>query len=162
MSEKPQPDAISVTVRWAWSGSFRALWQRSSRRDWTRRAIDVPSWASRTSVALDDFGTGYASLSHLKQFPVNVIKIDHSFVSDVETDAGNAAIVKAMLSLGQSLGIRVVAEGVETASQASFLREHGCDVGQGYHFGRPMPAGEAEHFLTSWKPDPLIPRPCEP
>jgi len=109
------------------------------------------------SVALDDFGTGYASLSHLKQFPINVIKIDRSFVSDVETDAGNAAIVKAVLSLGQSLGIRVVAEGVETASQASFLREHGCDVGQGYHFGRPMPAGEVEHFLTSWKPDPLIP-----
>lgn len=114
------------------------------------------------SVALDDFGTGYASLSHLKRFPVNVIKIDRSFVSDVETDAGNAAIVKAVLSLGQSLGIRVVAEGVETASQASFLREHGCDVGQGYHFGRPMPAGEAEHFLTSWKPEPLIPRPGEP
>ena len=113
-------------------------------------------------MALDDFGTGYASLSHLKQFPVNVTKIDRSFVSDVETDAGNAAIVKAMLSLGQSLGIRVIAEGVKTASQASFLREHGCDVGQGYRFGRPMPAGGAEHFLRSSEPAPLIPRPCEP
>jgi len=67
-----------------------------------------------------------------------------------------------MLSLGQSLGIRVVAEGVETASQASFLREHSCDVGQGYYFGHPMPVGEAEHFLTSWKPDALISRPGEP
>jgi EAL domain-containing protein (putative c-di-GMP-specific phosphodiesterase class I) len=101
------------------------------------------------SVALDDFGTGYASLSHLKQFPVNVIKIDRSFVSDMETEAGDAAIVKAVLSLGQSLGIRVVAEGVETAAQASFLRQHGCDIGQGYHFGRPMPAEEVLHLLTS-------------
>ena len=93
------------------------------------------------SVALDDFGTGYASLSHLKRFPVNVIKIDRSFVSDVETDAGNAAIVKAVLSLGQSLRIRVVAEGVETASQASFLREHGCDVGQRLPFRAPHAGG---------------------
>ena len=113
-------------------------------------------------LAIDDFGSGHSSLSRLNQMRVSTLKIDRSFVSDVETDAGNAAIVKAVLSLGRSLGIRVVAEGVETASQASFLREHGCDMGQGYHFGRPMPAGEAEHFLTSLKPDPLIPRPCEP
>jgi diguanylate cyclase (GGDEF)-like protein/PAS domain S-box-containing protein len=101
------------------------------------------------SIALDDFGTGYASLSHLKQFPVHVLKIDRSFVSNLETDAGDAAIVKAVLSLGQSLGIRVVAEGVETAAQASFLQEHGCDLGQGYHFGRPMPAGAIVRFMTS-------------
>ena len=101
------------------------------------------------SIALDDFGTGYASLSHLKQFPVHVLKIDRSFVSNLETDVGDAAIVKAVVSLGQSLGIRVVAEGVETAAQASFLREHGCDWGQGYHFGRPMPAAEIVQFLIS-------------
>jgi diguanylate cyclase (GGDEF)-like protein/PAS domain S-box-containing protein len=105
------------------------------------------------SIALDDFGTGYASLSHLKQFPVDIIKIDRSFVSGLVTDAGDAAIVKAVLSLGQSLGIRVVAEGVETAAQAAFLREHGCDLGQGYHFGRPMPAGEVRQFIASWTHD---------
>jgi diguanylate cyclase (GGDEF)-like protein/PAS domain S-box-containing protein len=100
------------------------------------------------SIALDDFGTGYASLSHLKQFPVHVLKIDRSFVSNLETDVGDAAIVKAVLSLGQSLGIRAVAEGVETAAQASFLREHGCDLGQGYHFGRPMPASDVPRFIS--------------
>jgi diguanylate cyclase (GGDEF)-like protein/PAS domain S-box-containing protein len=104
---------------------------------------------SGVSIALDDFGTGYASLTHLKRFPVDVIKIDRSFVSDMGVDAGDAAIIKAVLSLGQSLGIRVVAEGVETADQASFLREHGCDLGQGYYFGRPMPAREALQFMTS-------------
>jgi EAL domain-containing protein (putative c-di-GMP-specific phosphodiesterase class I) len=88
-------------------------------------------------------------LTHLKRFPVDVIKIDRSFVSELEEDAGDAAIVKAVLSLGQSLDIRVVAEGVETAEQASFLREHGCDLGQGYYFGRPMPARRAREFMTS-------------
>jgi diguanylate cyclase (GGDEF)-like protein/PAS domain S-box-containing protein len=105
------------------------------------------------SIALDDFGTGYASLSHLKQFPVDSIKIDRSFVSDLVADTGDAAIVKAVLGLGQSLGIRVVAEGVETAAQAAFLREHGCDLGQGYHFGRPMPAGEVRQFIASCAQD---------
>jgi diguanylate cyclase (GGDEF)-like protein/PAS domain S-box-containing protein len=104
---------------------------------------------SGVSIALDDFGTGYASLTHLKRFPVNVIKIDQSFIRDMETDAGNAAIVKALLSLGQSLDIRVVAEGVETAAQADFLREQGCDLGQGYHFARPMPAGDVARFMTT-------------
>jgi diguanylate cyclase (GGDEF)-like protein/PAS domain S-box-containing protein len=105
------------------------------------------------SIALDDFGTGYASLSHLKLFPVNVLKIDRSFVDGLETDTDDAAIVKAVLSLGQSLDIRTVAEGVETAAQALFLREHGCDLGQGYHFGRPMPAEQVLPFMTSCAPD---------
>ncbi|RDI50398.1 diguanylate cyclase/phosphodiesterase [Microvirga subterranea] len=108
--------------------------------------------AGGISIALDDFGTGYASLSHLKQFPVNVIKIDRAFVSDLMTDVGNAAIVKAVLRLGQSLGIRVIAEGVETAGQVSFLREHGCNLGQGYYFGRPMAADDVVPFIRSWMP----------
>ncbi|WP_457094515.1 putative bifunctional diguanylate cyclase/phosphodiesterase [Microvirga sp. P5_D2] len=102
------------------------------------------------SIELDDFGTGYASLSHLKQFPVHVLKIDRSFVNDLETDTDDAAIVKALLSLSQSLDIRVVAEGVETAAQASFLREHGCDLGQGYLFARPMATEAVPQFIRSW------------
>jgi diguanylate cyclase (GGDEF)-like protein/PAS domain S-box-containing protein len=113
------------------------------------RALRTLSTAGVT-IALDDFGTGYASLAHLKQFPVNVIKLDRSFVSDMESDAGDAAIVKAVLSLGRSFGIKVVAEGIETASQASLLREHGCDLGQGYYFGRPMPAADIPQLVASW------------
>ncbi len=90
-------------------------------------------------IALDDFGTGFASLSHLKQFPVDVIKIDRSFVCNIEHDAGDAAIVEAIVKLGSSLRMTVVAEGVETEAQAALLRQLGCSVAQGYHFGRPRP-----------------------
>jgi len=105
--------------------------------------------AAGVTIALDDFGTGYASLSHLKRFPVDVIKIDRSFVSSLEEDAGDAAIVRAVLSLARSLGIKVVAEGVETAGQVSLLREYGCNLVQGYHFGRPMPAADVPQFIMS-------------
>jgi EAL domain-containing protein (putative c-di-GMP-specific phosphodiesterase class I) len=92
-------------------------------------------------IALDDFGTGFASLSHLKQYPVNVLKIDRSFVSHVDSDAGDAAIVDAVIKLGSSFRMEVVAEGVETAEQAALLLQHGCHIAQGYHYGRPQPAG---------------------
>lgn len=91
-------------------------------------------------IALDDFGTGFASLSHLKQFPVNVIKIDQSFVQNLGNEAGDAAIVQAVINLGASLGIEVVAEGIETAIQADQLKMMGCELGQGYLFSRPSPA----------------------
>lgn len=107
------------------------------------------------TIALDDFGTGYASLTHLKRFPVDVIKIDRSFISDMESDADNAAIVQAVQSLGHNLGIAVVAEGVENAAQASLLRLSGCDVGQGYYFGRPMPARDIPQFVAAWTPGTL-------
>jgi diguanylate cyclase (GGDEF)-like protein/PAS domain S-box-containing protein len=107
--------------------------------------------AEGITIALDDFGTGYASLSHLKRFPVNTLKIDRTFVSGLESDAGDAAIVKAVLSLGHNLGIEVVAEGVETAFQASLLQRMSCDLVQGYHFGRPMPAADVPSFVTSWQ-----------
>ena len=109
--------------------------------DNVERALRVLS-AAGVTIALDDFGTGYASLTHLKRFRVDTIKIDRSFVQDIETDVGDAAIVKALLSLGQSLHIAVVAEGVETVAQADFLRNHGCDMVQGYHYGRPVPGRE--------------------
>ncbi|WP_052340981.1 putative bifunctional diguanylate cyclase/phosphodiesterase [Salinarimonas rosea] len=98
-------------------------------------------------IALDDFGTGYASLTHLKQFPVDDIKIDRSFVRDLERDAGDAAIVAAVIGLGRALGLRVVAEGVEDAGQAAMLAAMGCDEAQGYLYARPMPASRVPWFL---------------
>jgi diguanylate cyclase (GGDEF)-like protein/PAS domain S-box-containing protein len=103
------------------------------------RALQLLSREGVT-IALDDFGTGYASLRHLKQFPVDVIKIDQSFVRDVHNGPGDAAIIDAVLSLGQSLGISTVAEGIETHAQAEHLRRSGCDYGQGYLYSRAIPA----------------------
>nr|WP_299595770.1 EAL domain-containing protein [Sphingomonas bacterium] len=106
--------------------------------------------AAGVKIALDDFGTGYASLSHLKQFPVDTIKIDRSFLPGLGEDSDDAAIVRAVLRLGQSLDIKVVAEGIETRSQAGFLRAHGCDFGQGYLFGRPLPAARIPKLIAGW------------
>lgn len=91
-------------------------------------------------VALDDFGTGFASLTHLLDFPLSVIKIDRSFVARLSTKAGATALVKAIVDIGESLGVEVVAEGVETQEQADFLRSVGCGTGQGYLFHRPQPS----------------------
>lgn len=96
--------------------------------------------AAGVKIALDDFGTGYASLSHLKQFPVSIIKIDQSFVRELEHSGGDAAIVNAVIKLGRSLGIQTVAEGVETRAQQSRLHKLGCDFGQGHLYGRAAPS----------------------
>ena len=101
------------------------------------------------AIALDDFGTGYASLSHLKQFPIDIIKIDQRFVRDLETDPDDAAIVRTVLNLAYSLGIRTVAEGVENQRQLDYLRAGGCHYGQGFHFGAAMPAAAVEDRLRS-------------
>jgi diguanylate cyclase (GGDEF)-like protein/PAS domain S-box-containing protein len=92
-------------------------------------------------VALDDFGTGYSSLSYLQRFPIDRIKIDRSFVRDIESSKGDQEIVRAMLGLGRSLGIAVIAEGIETEEQLSHLRLMNCEFGQGYLFSRPLPTG---------------------
>jgi len=100
------------------------------------------------SLSIDDFGTGYSSLSYLKRFPIDTIKIDRSFVEELHRDADDAAICAAILAMSAKLGLRVVAEGVETREQLEFLRRHGCNHIQGYIFGRPQSASEFMAFLN--------------
>lgn len=101
-------------------------------------------------IALDDFGTGYASLSHLKQFPVDHIKIDRSFVRDLATDEGDAAIVAAVIGLGRNLGMTVTAEGVETRRQEEILRRMGCDHAQGYLYAKPLAGSRIPWLVRNW------------
>jgi diguanylate cyclase (GGDEF)-like protein/PAS domain S-box-containing protein len=93
-------------------------------------------------IAIDDFGIGYSSLSHLKQFPIDIIKIDRSFIKDIPGDKADEAITEAIIAMGKSLKIAIVAEGVETARQLHFLRDRGCDYIQGYFFSRPVHAND--------------------
>lgn len=105
-------------------------------------------------IALDDFGTGYASLSHLKQFPIDIVKIDRSFLKDIHDDQHNTAIIRTVVSLGRALDLDVVAEGVETADQEAYLIGHGCRLGQGYLYGKATPASGIPDLISSW-PDRL-------
>jgi diguanylate cyclase (GGDEF)-like protein len=98
-------------------------------------------------LSIDDFGTGYSSMSYLKQFPVNALKIDGSFLVGLPNDAENASILRAIIAMGRGLKIGVLAEGVENAEQARLLRQFGCIDMQGFYFGRPVPAGQAETLL---------------
>ena len=101
------------------------------------------------SIAIDDFGMGYSSLSQLKRFPIDTIKIDRSFISDAIESAQGGAIVLAMLAMGRALRMKVVAEGVETIEQLAFLRRNGCQEIQGYYFSRPIPADQFADLLRS-------------
>jgi EAL domain-containing protein (putative c-di-GMP-specific phosphodiesterase class I) len=107
-------------------------------------------------LSIDDFGTGYSSLSALKSFPVSRLKIDKSFIDGLLADENDRAVANAIISLGRTLNLRVIAEGVETEAQADFLRSVNCDEMQGYLFSKPRPASEIEDLLRATSG-----RPCE-
>ena len=100
-------------------------------------------------VAIDDFGTGYSSLASLKRFPIDVLKIDRSFIADIPADSDDMEIAAAIIAMGHSLGIQVLAEGVETVEQLAFLRLHKCDRYQGFLHSRPLPAEAFERVLRA-------------
>ena len=100
-------------------------------------------------LSIDDFGTGYSSLSYLKRFPLNTLKIDRSFINDVTEDPDDAAIVEMIINMARTLKLKVVAEGVETDSQADFLRQTNCDLMQGFLFCRPVPVPEIDAIIAN-------------
>ncbi len=106
-------------------------------------------------IAIDDFGTGYSSLSYLQQFPFDILKIDRCFIRNIAENSNNAAIAKAIIEMAKSLNLKLVAEGVETEAELSFVCQHQCDTMQGYLFSRPLPTDEFEQLLTSNKRLPL-------
>ena len=102
------------------------------------------------TFSLDDFGTGYSSLNYLKRFPIGYLKIDRSFINDINTDAVGAGLVQAIIAMANVLKIKVIAEGVETFEQLEFLRRHGCDITQGYFCSPPVDGETFTDMLRDW------------
>jgi EAL domain-containing protein (putative c-di-GMP-specific phosphodiesterase class I) len=100
-------------------------------------------------LAIDDFGTGYSSLAQLKRFPIDTLKVDRSFIRELPSDSEDRAIAEAIIAMGKTLSLTVVAEGVETPEQKAFLREHACDQMQGYHFSKPIAADAFAELLRT-------------
>ena len=118
------------------------------------RALGVLEAVKKMGVhlAIDDFGVGYSSLAHLKRFPIDTLKVDRSFIRDIPQDPEDKAIVEAIIAMGKTLNLTVVAEGVETSEQQAFLRDHACDEMQGYFFSKPLPAEQFAQLLGAKKP----------
>jgi EAL domain-containing protein (putative c-di-GMP-specific phosphodiesterase class I) len=121
------------------------------------RAVEVLTAIKDLGVrlAIDDFGTGYSSLAHLKRFPIDTLKVDRSFIREVPNDAEDKAIAEAIIAMGKTLSLTVVAEGVETPQQQAFLSERLCDEMQGYYFSTPVAAQDFAELLRSHDPKPL-------
>ena len=100
------------------------------------------------SLAIDDFGTGYSSLSYLSHLPFDLLKIDQSFIRGMTDNSASLAIPKAIIDMGHSLGLEILAEGIETQQQMLLLKSYGCDMGQGYYLSKPIPAREIEQLLS--------------
>jgi EAL domain-containing protein (putative c-di-GMP-specific phosphodiesterase class I) len=113
-------------------------------------------------VAVDDYGTGYSSLAYLRQLPLHELKIDRSFVRDVTVEPGDLSIVRSTITLAHELGLRVVAEGVEDAATLELLADLGCDMAQGFHLSRPVPADEFTAWVAASQWSPLRPRAAMP
>jgi len=139
-------DATSLETRWLELELTESLLMESPEQ-----TIELlrTLHAAGTKLAIDDFGTGYSSLAYLTQLPVQYLKIDRSFVNDVCTDPNSAAVARAIIGLAHNLHMTVIAEGVETGAQLSFLRKLGCDEMQGFYFSRPLPADQFEAMLTA-------------
>ncbi len=122
-----------------------------------RMLMDQPDHARETlnmcrkagmDISIDDFGTGYSSLSYLNYFPIGILKIDRSFVSDMHSNEGSMALVKSIIGLGKNMKMKIIAEGVEHQEEAKSLKELGCDMAQGYYFARPMPEADVTKFIA--------------
>jgi EAL domain-containing protein (putative c-di-GMP-specific phosphodiesterase class I) len=105
--------------------------------------------AMGVSLSVDDFGTGQSSLAHLRRLPVGKLKVDRSFMADIDRDPAGATVTRAVIGLGHGLGLTVVAEGVETLAQEQFLRDQGCDLVQGFRYSRPLPTAQFEERYRS-------------
>jgi len=124
------------------------------------RVLDAIA-ALGVSLSIDDFGTGYSSLSHLARMPVHEVKIDRSFVQGLESDPEFAPVVRSAIDMGHGLGLKVVAEGIETERAAVRLRDFGCDIAQGYLYARPMPIADFETWLEGKERVPVIAVPVD-
>src|SRR5690606_35789572 len=102
------------------------------------------------TLSLDDFGTGYSSMAQLKHFPLDIIKIDRSFIEDIGSGDKSGAIARTIIQLAHNLDMAVLAEGVETAQQKAYLKQHGCDAIQGYLISRPMPASDVGRWMLEY------------
>ena len=129
------PEATNLTPTKITEGVIMRDVESAIKTLWQLKEIGV-------QLAIDDFGMGYSSLSYLKQLPLDILKIDRTFVHGIGHNAEDTAIVRAIIAMGQSLGLELVAEGVETPEQLALLTEQGCHLYQGYLFGRPVPLEE--------------------